>query len=189
MNDEKNNRKVIVGVLIIIVAIVFLGISFAYYIMELSGTANVGVAKWNVLVNGSASKTFTPKFTLDSNANVVDNKLAPASSMTGNIEINLEGTEVAVEVLASVDTSKIKNIIGESKISVDVQIDGVEDNIIRLPEDGAFNNSNGKKNVEIKITWDDDNGSHNEQDTIIGQTIENLEIPVTLTIKQYIEKQ
>ena len=188
--NKKNVISVVVVAMLFAVSLFYIGGTYARYSDEFSGNATGDIAKWQIKAGGSESTTLTPSFTYVTNQYVADNKLAPNRSMEAEIEIDLTGTEVAVDVLAEIDTSEIESQIGTSKITAKATIDGEDitkgtGKLISLVNNSAFTADNGKKTLKITITWDNDD-QQNVSDTNIGETVENLEIPVTLKVQQHI---
>ncbi len=189
------NKKTVVSVMAVAmlfaVSLFFVGGTYARYTGTFEGKTQADIAKWAIKVGGQESETFTPSFTYVENQYVADNKLAPNRSMTADIDIDLTGTEVAVDVLAKIDLSQLTAKIGDSQITATATIGGQDATsgdglLIELPEKAAFTSENGKKTLKITITWDNQEDAQNASDTNIGKTIENLQIPVTLTVQQHI---
>ncbi len=189
--NKKTVYIVILSLILLVVAIYLISSTYARYTSEFSGSATGHIALWKVKVQGATQQTFTPTFTYDDNQYVVDNKIAPGRSVSAEIEIDLTGTEVAVDVLATADTKSLQGIVGESNIKTSVVIDeqtanGETGNLIQLPNNQAFTEANGKKKVKIVLSWENDD-EYNSSDVTIGTTQTEWQIPVTLKLQQHID--
>ena len=153
-------------------------------------------AKWAVAITADDGTTLSSTtqditFTVQNNTNVVPGKIAPAVTAVAEIELDLTGTEVAVDFDAVIDQSNLSTF-GESgdKLTLDVKVDGVAytsgtAQTINLVGNSAFTAANGKKTVTLTLTWANDD-ENNEDDTATGIAAPTLTIPVTLTAKQHI---
>lgn len=196
--NKKTIKSIMVVLILMVIALYFVSGTYARYTSEFSADATFQVAKWQVKVGDTAaddetSKTFTPTFTYNETEYVANDRIAPSRSASADIEIDLTGTEVAVDVLASVDTSELATSLGTSKITTTATIDDTDvttaqGTTIALPEKQAFTSSNGKKTLKVTVTWDNDSDNHSSDDTKNGIAAGNIEIPVTVTLKQHIQE-
>ena len=158
-------------------------------------TGNTQAAKWAVAIKSgdkTLSSTTQPiTFAVQSNSNVVPNKIAPAVTAVATIELDLTGTEVAVDFDAVIDQTALSSF-GDSgdKLSLAVKVDGTNytsgtTHTISLVNNSAFTAENGKKTVTLTLTWDNDD-LNNADDTATGVAAPTLTVPVTLTAKQHI---
>lgn len=189
----KRTAKLIIAVLMILaVCLYFIAGTYARYTSSITGNAKVDVAKWAVAFKNGQTKlenNFDLTFTVDKNDNVVSNKIAPETTATAKITVDLTGTEVAVAYNAKVTDTSLTNFFGASKDDVTVtttaKVNGTEDTTgkIALPE-GGFTSENGQVEITVKLTWKN-NDDHNESDTTAGTTAGTLTLPVELTVSQY----
>ena len=187
---------IIVLLMVLTVCLYFISGTYARYADEYSGTAKVDVAKWNVQMTDGKSaleNTFELPFVVESNTNVVADKIAPGSTATATMELDLTGTEVAVDFEATIDDAKIAEIFGDSADAVELttSVEGAATSTsattIALPKNGqAFDSSNGKVIVKLTLTWTNDD-LNNASDTVVGETGSTLEIPVDITVQQHID--
>lgn len=193
MNKDRKStvKRSVFAVIILALLVALIGGTYARYSSQFKGNTTADIAKWSVKVNKQAEQTFTPSFTYVENNFVADNKLAPERSMSADIEIDLTGTEVAVDAIVKIDTTQLAEKIGTSKITATALIDGEDatqesGKLIELPSKSAFTEENGKKTVKMTITWKNED-AQNVSDTKIGTSEENLSIPVTITLQQHIQ--
>lgn len=188
----KRTAKLIIAVLMILaVCLYFIAGTYARYTSSITGNAKVDVAKWAVAFkNGDATlaNKFDLTFTVDKNDNVVSNKIAPATTATATITVDLDGTEVAVKYAAEVTETDLATFFGDSasdvKVTTTAKVNKTEDTTgkIALPT-GGFTSENGKVEITVKLTWTN-NEAHNVSDTTVGTTAGTLTLPVTLTVSQ-----
>lgn len=162
------------------------GGTYARYVATANGNGSAQVAKWAVNVtNANQSETgeFNLEFNAENNADIVAGKIAPGVTATGYVEINLTGTEVSVEIDCD---------LGESQgVPAPVKVDRgaleatdpsmkVEENVVKVNGSAM----KGTVRVPITLTWD---STDDDADTAAGATASDMTVPVTLTVRQYIE--
>ncbi len=192
---KKSTVTIVIALLIILtVCLYFISGTYARYADSRSGNATVSVAKWSVSITDGTdplNSDFTLPFTVEENENVVANKIAPETTAKANIELDLTGTEVAVDFEATISEENLATVFGDSADDVEVttSITGAATSgtttTIPLKDGQAFTAENGKINIEITLTWTN-NDAHNTSDTQVGVTGGTLELPVELTLKQHI---
>ena len=191
----KRTVKTIIAVLMILaICLYFISGTYARYTTSVGAKAEASVAKWAVsLKHGGADITEGKilKFTVQENDNVVAGKIAPSVTAVSTVEVDLTGTEVAVDFEAIVDDKAIANIFGESASSVTAttavtggSVSGTT-STLALPNGQAFTSSNGKVTLKITLTWKDVEAK-NGSDTTVGIAAKTLQIPVTLNVQQHI---
>lgn len=191
-------KRGIIAIALVIVALYFIIGTYARYSTVGTGSAVADVAKWNVSIkNGETELTSTTQdinFTVGSSDYVVSNKIAPSISAYADIDVYLEGTEVAVDLGVAIDTTQLSSVIGaNTQFNVSATLDGVsytstDSMLVPLPNGSAFNSTNGTKHLRVIITWENSN-SNNAADTALGTAnAENrhVSIPVTITAQQHI---
>lgn len=215
MNKDRKStvKKSVFAVIILALLLALIGGTYARYISTATGSGNVDIAKWAVKVgendisNGTVG-SFELTFTTDSeNKNVVANKIAPGITATAQVEVDLTGTEVAVDfdcALGSTATEKLTAIFGADyadKVEVNagapVLQDGVSNMTLssdkKVVEVGSAAMS-GKVIVPITLTWNNAD-ANNGADTQVGADAfttadkSKVTVPVDLTVKQHIETE
>ena len=186
---------IIVLLMILTICLYFISGTYARYADEYSGQTTVDVAKWAVSVtDGTEALTnnFTLPFTVETNANVVEGKIAPGSTAKATIELDLTGTEVAVDFEATIDEDELATVFGDSAedVNLTTSITGAATSgattTINLPSGQAFDASNGKVKIELTLEWTN-NDSNNLSDTKIGNAGETFHIPDDITVQQHID--
>ena len=199
-SDRRSRTKRAIFILIALVLLVYLiGVTYARYSSTGAASADVQVAKWAVKMTADDGKELTSTsqpitFTVQSNTNVVPHKIAPAVTAVAEVELDLTGTEVAVDFDAVIDKSKITEaLVGPSydKLTLTTEVDGTTytsgtAQTIDLVGNSAFTAANGKKTVTLTLTWENDD-NNNPDDTATGEAAKTIQIPVTLTAKQHID--
>lgn len=194
--NKKNVISVIVVAVLFAVSLFYISGTYARYSENFSGNANGEIAAWKVNVDGSdtLTLTFEPE---NETANVVGSKIAPGRKLKAEVELDLTGTEVAVDIKASLDSaqSAITSAFGASADKVTVTTSISEDagttngdgtTTIALKEGAAFKNSD-KVTISVVLEWKNDD-SNNENDTEVGSGEKlTYEIPITLTAQQHLD--
>lgn len=198
---KKNVFSVIAVAMLFAVSLYFVGGTYARYAGEYTGSATGQIASWAVKVNGDTSKTLNLTFTADDSTDVVEGKIAPGHSISSEVELDLNGTEVSVEALAEITETNLKSVFGDAADKVTVSTEMTKDGSkveevgkdnytkIALPEGRQAFGDGDKVTVKITITWSHDGEEQNVNDTTVGEkTGEALQftVPVTLNVRQYI---
>ena len=189
-------RDIVVALIVLAIALFFIAGTYARYSSSATVNGTVQVAKWQVKLDDTdISTTTTTKnitFTVQSNTNVVDGKIAPAVTATAEVELDLTGTEVAVDFDATIDPNFDLTTVGASgdKLTLTTKVDGTAYTsgtvqTISLPNGSAFTAANGKKTVTLELTWTNDD-TNNADDSTMGNAAPTITIPVTLTAQQHI---
>ncbi len=203
---KKNIIAVMVVAMLLTVSLYFVGGTYARYATSFNGTAEAEIAKWAVALNkGGNASSFTTELKFTENANVVTGKIAPGVTASTEVEIKLQGTEVAVEIKADDVTEVVKNAlsaidiqdINDHDITVTASVDGgtlevsgdgvSAPMVISLPDDGAQGfGADAIVKVKLEVKWAN-NDLHNVDHTKIGEKGGTLSIPIKFTAQQHID--
>lgn len=191
MKERKSTAKRwTLAVLMIFALVALIGGTYARYSTSMVANAKMDIAKWQIAMKAGTTELSTSEakdvtFTVQNNTNVVSGKIAPSVTATATVEVDLTGTEVAVDLLAKVGATDPSTLPSKDKITLTTQVNGGT-STIPLEGDTAFTSANGKKNVVLTLTWENDD-NNNENDTATGVAGGTITIPVTLTAKQHID--
>lgn len=181
---KKKNLVVLLLLLLLVGAGVY---TYSRYTSTFEGSGNLDVAKWAVTVTGADAQTkeFNLEFTPVANENVVSGKIAPGSSATGKIELDLTGTEVATDYTVTIgDLTDIPEGFAVTSIKAgDTVLD--ENNNYTGTVTLAEIEANAKVELIITVTWENKE-ANNADDTAIGLDGNSIEIPVTVLVQQHI---
>ena len=204
---KKTVKLMIVVMMLLTVALYFISGTYARYTEEFTGEGSVAVAAWNVKVgDAEVENTFNLTLSQEDNAYVAKGKIAPDVTLkSGDIAINLDGTEVAVDVEAKIDTANEEYTKAMAKLgnsSKDLTIEAkvykgdtgtteeVEGGTIALPEGGKFSETD-KYHIVVTATWADPGTGNDEEDTTAGkashQETITIKVPVKVTLKQHLK--
>ena len=192
---RSRTRRAIIILIALVLLVYIIGVTYARYSTQGLATASTDVAKWAVVIkNGNTTLSSTTQnipFVVQSNQYVVPGKIAPAVTATATVELDLTGTEVAVDFDAVIDNSALATIgASADKLVFSTEVDGTTytsgtSQLIPLVNNAAFTSANGKKTVTLILTWENDD-NNNPDDTTMGEAAPTINIPVTLTAKQHI---
>ena len=198
-NERKTRTKRAIFVVIALLLVAYLiSSTYARYSTEGKANGKVDIAKWAVVMKANDGTTLNSTtqditFTVQSNDNVVPNKIAPAVTAVATIELDLTGTEVAVDFTATVGemTNNLPSgVTLPSRVTLTSAVDGGTPGtaqVIPLVDNSAFTAKNGKKTVTLTLTWENsDTDAAKTEDTAVGVAGGTLTIPVTLTVQQHI---
>jgi len=205
MKNSKVSRKIYIFLTLILLCSVityFAAGTLARYHSEAVATATVDIAKWEVKLDAqdmvASSVTVTPTVTLENNAYVAQNRIAPGTTGYFSVELDPAGSEVSIDYVVTVDVTNISGIsdstsaISLSEIQYTI---GNDSPAIASPD---FNNSftifeplakvvsGDKVAIDFTIEWDNENDANSSGDTNNGLTGNEITIPVLITAKQHI---
>lgn len=183
-------KKKLVLVLGVLLLVLFTGgiVAFTYsrYINNSVGTADAKVATWKVLINDTdvvqnANFSFDGDYITWSDSDYIeDGYIAPSRTGTMKIKLDTTGSKVAVKYTISIDSTALNeyNQIKITKVNNE-SATGTYTGIIPL------SSVDTPVEIPIEISWLNQEGT-NASDTTIGSTVENLQIPITVTVEQYL---
>ena len=210
---NKNTIKLgMVVLMLIVVASYFISGTYARYASDFSGNASVTVAKWAVKLNESEEDDIT--FTVEENENVVADRIAPSVKATANAILDLNETEVAVDVIVEkgaefdnkisdlgLDPTQVefkmeKETGGNTTVTGEISGQGTtkEPFVVKLPEGGA-SALDGTLGIKLSIEWKNlDTDEMNVKDTDLGKLggaegSKKFELPVTVKVQQHIDAE
>ena len=195
-NVKSSTKRIILIIIAFLLIVYLINTTFARYATDGNANGKVDIAKWAVKMTADDGTTLNSTtqditFTVQSNSDVVPGKIAPAVSAQAEIELDLTGTEVAVDFTPTVGSYLPANLPSADKITLTSAVDGGtvgSTNYIPLVGNSAFTAANGKKKVTLTLTWENDN-DNNANDTATGMLADGartLTIPVTLSVQQHI---
>lgn len=188
------NKRILIILSIILVFITIYIIRDTYGLFESKNTMimDSGVAKWNVLINGTDIKSgdnfIVDTVNIDSSDNVLGGKIAPGTKGYFDIVINPTDTETSIlysitfdfsQVVGSITIDKIEeltsgNLIrtGENTYSKIIILEEIENKVINT--------------IRVYIKWNNIE-ENNEEDSKIGTIKDNfISIPVSVSVIQYL---
>lgn len=184
-------KKKMLAVLAVLLLIVGAGVyTYARYTNTYEGTGNAEVAKWAVSLkqDGTAvTESFTLKLTPSTSADVAAGKIAPGSSVSATLVLDLTGTEVSTDY--EVDLSEVTGLPEGMEItSVKATVDGTTSELTGNAGKytGIVELANTGKPVTFVVTatWEAD--GNDVADTTTGKAAGTVAIPVNVTVKQHI---
>ena len=204
--NKKTVKFTMVVLILLVVALYFIGGTYARYASKYTGNATVNVAKWQI--DGSKVNTLT--FTVAANDFVANDKIAPATKATATTEIDLTGTEVAVDIaIEATEEFKSKlSDLGLDESQMTLKIEKAVESDIKVEEGGNGTKESpfvcklqdgaeltGKLKLNLTLEWTDEgeawnvDNDMNTKDTTLGTQAgsKTLELPVTVIVQQHIE--
>ena len=198
-------RKMTFIILAIFILIATIGGTYSRYTSTGSGSLSADVAKWAVKINNTDivdESTFTVTFNEVTNANVVDGKIAPGSSLYADFIIDPTGSEVAVDYSFNLGTISSTSGTVPTGISIEkvVPVTGSGEGTA-LVADGSGNytgtidlssqssalTSSDAQTVRVYLTWADANTTEaNTNHTTAGDAAPTLSMTITGTATQHV---
>ena len=132
-NERRTRTKRAIFVVIALLLVAYLiSSTYARYTTSGTGTGTVQVAKWNVVMKADDNTVVTDTtepitFKVQSNTNVVPGKIAPAVTAKAEVELDLTGTEVAVDFDAVINQANIAKVFGDSASDVTLTVEYIDD--------------------------------------------------------------
>ena len=196
-NERKTRTKRAIFVVIALLLVAYLiSSTYARYSTEGKANGKVDIAKWAVVMKADDGTTLNSTtqditFTVQSNTEVVPQKIAPAVTAVAEVELDLKGTEVSVDFTPTIGEYTPSSLPSADKITLTSAVEGGtvgSSNYIPLVGNSAFTASNGKKKVTLTLTWanDDENNADDTATGMLADGSRTITIPVTLTVQQHI---
>ncbi len=217
---KKTVGSVMAVAMLFAISLFFVGGTYARYVSTFDGTGSVDIAKWAVALKNGGEAVDEKEFELTlkavDNEHVVTGKIAPSVTATGEVEVELNGTEVSVDVISSISETAVKDALtqlgvvntdnNDISVAVTVAKDEGATNIKEITGNGseatpylvALNsNANGfgetdKIKVTVTVTWtntDANSTTHTEIGEKAATGSATLKVPFKLQIVQHIEGQ
>lgn len=184
----------IICVISIIITIIITFSTYSKYSEQAEGNLKSHVGKWNIKLNNTditqgTSYNFTiDDITIIGNDNVVEGKIAPATSGYFSIEIDPSNTDVSVKYTITIDSQNLTN----EKLHIVGVTEANNNTLIRTDEyayTGVIPLSDIQNNVthtvRVEIIWENDN-LENDEDLEYAKSLNNaLELPISVDVIQY----
>ena len=180
----KSNAKLIVMAFIIfVISLLFINNNYAKYV---NVEKNNEITDWKVTITSDTKElkdTQKISFKVKDNPNVVNGKIAPGLKAIATVQIDLIGTKVPVDICAIIDDTTLNNTFKlTTKLDGENYTSGTT-KTIELENNSVFTKENGNKIIILELEWiNDDN--NNKNDTILGIMGGEIEIPITINVKQ-----
>lgn len=186
---------IIICIISILSTIIIFFSTYSKYTEDAQATVENPVGKWIIKLNntnitqGVAQDFLINNIVMDENENVIDGKLAPGRSGYFDIEIDPEGTQVAVRYDITLNKENMTN--------EEIQITNIQElngNTLTRTAENTYTGvisiedvENGEVNtIRVSIEWNN-NELNNEIDSETGKNANSvLEIPITVNASQYV---
>lgn len=198
---KKKKVWILLAILMMLITCYEIKNTYAKYVAEASGVAKGNVGSWVVKINDTLISTGTAEeefiidnLKYDSNENVKEGKIAPGTS--GYFELEIDATEASVAVTYDVELNLEElnndtNSINLVKVVKMVDETETTDDIVEK-EENTYTGIISLKDIEDKKTtllrayvkWEN-NEENNEQDSILGTTVDIMSIPIKVKVSQY----
>ena len=177
-------KMITIAFMIFVISLIYANNNYA----KIDNLENNEVANWSVVIASDTKDlkdTQEINFKVQDNPNVVKGKIAPGLKALASIEIDLRKTKVPVDIKATVDDSKLQECF-----KLTAKLDGKDyllgsTETIELGDNKEFTEEKGKRVLTLEIEWVND-VNYNEIDTIIGNTVDSINLPITISIEQHI---
>lgn len=145
--------------------------TYAKYVTSTTGTANMTIAKWNIVVNNqdvvnnsNFSSTIVPTF--HENENIKNGVIAPTSSGSFDITLNLNDVDVSLQYTIAA-TNSTNNTVEDLKI-VSYSINGSEPipYVGNISNQVLLNETNRTSTITFNVEWIEDSAD--------GATMNNI---------------
>ena len=184
----------------------FVAGTYARYTSTASGTAEVQVAKWAVSLNAedmtADAASFDVEFTEVDNANVVNGKIAPATELYADFEVDPTGSDVAIDysfelgdIVATSGTlpdtiavTKVVLVEDDDSETTITETNGKYSGTIALVDQTKSLTADEAVTVRVYVAWEDENTeAANTADTAFGVEAPAITMEVTATAAQHVE--
>ena len=177
----KGNKKIlVVAILLLLIAASYT--TYAIYKSSATTSDSIRAAAWVVEVNDTdivANNTFTLGNLTCSGTRVGQNgTIAPGDTCTATIEIDADGSEVAVSYNVALNTTALTTLANSQLTVAPHTGSSLTGTIPYSATADAM-----KATVVLDVTWNaQDNAAQNQKD--IDTALAELEVPITVTVTQ-----
>lgn len=202
-----NKKKLLVLIAILVILFLIIISTYSKYISEGDASVTPKIGQWIIKINEQDVTNGISEFEIDdfiwdwNNAtHVKEPKVAPGMKGMFKLKIDPTGTDVSIKYTITIYKKVLTQLA-----NINLKITGVTENGVKqkLKEDANGNviiekiktldkiqsaNENDRiDNLEIEVTWEnDDTDEGNKQDSIVGSIMNNkIKMPVTVNIIQY----
>lgn len=172
----KQNKRIFRSIItVLIISILFMGNCYASFIEN---------DAWKIIIklnNKTLSETRLINFNVLESSDVVRGKIAPGGKARANVEIDLSGTKVPVDINIDIGDYSLKDVF-ELRVKIDdesYELGSIK--TIELEHSKEFTNIDGKKNIVLEIEW-----KNSPNDNAIGNNVESITIPIKVTVKEHV---
>ena len=180
-------RLFLIAFVVFCVTILIITETFALFETNASGTAEMDIGAWKILVNDvdlSLTQTISPNvIAYSSSQHTRAGRFAPGTTATYDIEIDASESDVSVEYEITIDDSTVEDY---DNIYFTIKDLSNNQTVVTNTTTGTIllGANNRVKNLQLGLVWDTSNSSYDQSDsTLIG---EELEFTITANFKQYV---
>lgn len=191
---KKSKKKIIVFALLLLIllfAMLLAGGSYSKYLTQVEGKGVLQVAKWAFLVNGQTANITNLNLAKTYHANtLLENRIAPGTRGSFNIEIDASGSEVGIdyEVVFANEQNKPQNLnftyAGNTVSSIKALEEFLKGRI-------DANSEQKVKTMTIEWNWpyetgtlENEKASTDAKDTEDGKNLSKYQFDIVITGKQ-----
>lgn len=184
---NKRLKVAIILIAVILLSALVISITYSKYFSKITGTGTATVAKWKFEVNGQTDTLgpITLGNTASKNSKVADGKIAPGTDGKFDVEIDANGTEVALEY--EIKFANVRGNIPENLKFYEDSSFGTE--IKDLTTKGYTGtiekeDTGTKKTVSFYWKWDyetTDTATNDPKDTTSGEAADTISFDITVT--------
>lgn len=191
---EERKQLIIISSFLFLLLSLFILESYGLFETNVNVPVEQEIAKWQVLINGSALSEELSTFTIDEanwnyNPDVASGKAAPGSSAYFEILIDPSGTEVSIEYELILDFANLNN-----EMIYITNVSNQDNQALSLNEENSYVGvilladvlANKTEKIRVDFVWENDE-SNNEIDS---ENIEFgnlfLEIPISIRLLQHL---
>lgn len=157
-------RNITFAILLIAVVLTAVGVSgtYARYITSDSAVGTTNIAKWSVEFEGDGRETTGDKriivpLALDTNTHVATGVIAPGSTATGTLKVDLSGTEVDADIYVEVVGLKIDGVsIDSYKNRFNISLLDKDDQDIGEKINVPYTSNTDPVDVNVQLEWKND---------------------------------
>lgn len=182
---KDKTKLIVITFVLFVITLLFINYNYASYIMI---KKNSEITDLKVRITSDTKEiedTQKINFKVENSSNVANGKIAPGLRAIANVNIDLTGTKVPVEIFATIDDASLNDAF-----RLTAKLDGENyefgtAKIIEIDNNLAFTKENANKILSLELEWVN-NDNKNESDTILGMMGGTITIPVRINVRQHI---
>lgn len=192
----KTNRKLmlLLAFISLFVCIYQIGITYAKYFTQTTGSIGSNIKKWNIKVNGETVKNglkLTNPITayFENNKHIAENQIAPNTEGYFIINIDYSNVDLSFQYEINIEDNDIVNDISIFKLEVDGQEITTNNNTISNTINiNDPTDTTKTKEIKVYIKWNDDENTgatmNDEADTEIATNYNTIDFNIGIKFTQ-----
>lgn len=202
-----NKKKILVVIAILVILVLIIISTYSKYVSDGEAVINKKIGQWIIKINNQDITEDVKEFEIDNftwdwenSPHVKEPKVAPGMKGKFTLEVDPTGTDVSIKYKITIDKNVLTQVADINLKITGLTVNGVKENLTeddsgnvlierikKLEQIQSTNETDRIDNLEIEVTWEnDDTEEGNKQDSIVGSVINRqIKMPIKVDVIQY----